>query len=122
MYSENVKGHFLVYLYFWIFVFETMAVSFVVLSVNTPLLTSTPGHFLFSFLISFFFLLLIKCINILLIFGHYTWIHTYSHLYNHIDIIFSQLRKNVPFFFFFLQLAIALGQSHTHDNSPYTRD
>lgn len=34
----------------------------------------------------------------MLIFGHYTWIHTYNYLYNHIDIIFSQLRKNVPFY------------------------
>lgn len=34
----------------------------------------------------------------MLIFGHYTWIHTYNNLYNHIDIIFSQLRKNVPFY------------------------
>lgn len=95
MYSDEVKGHFLVHLYFWIFVVKTMAVSFAVQRVSTPLFALTRGHVLLRFLISFF---LIKCINILLIFGHYTWIRTYSHLYDHIDSIFSQLRKNVPFY------------------------
>lgn len=55
----------------------------------------------------------------MLILGQHTWIHTYNHLYYHIDIIFSQLRKNVPFF---IQLVIALRHCHTHENSLYTRD
>lgn len=36
----------------------------------------------------------------MLILGQHTWIHTFiNHLYYHIDIIFSQLRKNVPFLY-----------------------
>lgn len=55
MYSGYVKGHFLVCLYFWIFVFETMAVSFEVLFlINTPLSTLPRGHF-FAEIPHFFF-------------------------------------------------------------------
>lgn len=53
------------------------------------------GFFLFDFAS----ILLIKCINIILIFGHHTWIHTYKDLYYHIDIVFSQLRKKCPFLY-----------------------
>lgn len=99
MYSDNVKGHFLVYSYFWIVVFQTVAVSFCSSSSKYPALGRNSRTHVFVEIPHFFFFLFffIKCINILLIIGHYTWIHTYSHLYIHID-IFSQLRKNVPFY------------------------
>lgn len=111
------------FVYFWTFVYwKKMAVSFAMFffpffSLNK--LTSHSWPWLEDTLKlrfpHFFFFFLMKSLNILLIFGHYTWISTY----NHIDIIFSQLRKKMSLF---IQLVIALRQSHTHDNSLYTRD